>query len=305
MVISMSAIGEQTAAGWGRRPFLKACAKLLAACPVWAAGAWAARRSSVGGGKWIAFYGQTADEEVLASYDVVILDPMFQGSISAIAESGATLCGYVSLGEIRMTDPYYAEVDPAALLQQNADWPGTRRVDVRHESWTTLVTDRIIPSIAARGFTGLLLDTLDTPPYLEQVDPNSNSGMREAAVALVRAIRVAFPDMLLIVNRGYAILSSIVDCVDAVVAESLLTSAEGREGGTSHRWNAASEVELQLTLLGPAVRHSAPVPILSLDYWCPSDAVTVKEIYARERLLGHHPYVATRALDTIIPEPGA
>ena len=81
--------------------------------------------------------GKTADEEVLASYDVVILDPMFQGSISAIAESGATLCGYVSLGEIRMTDPYYAEVDPAALLQQNADWPGTRRVDVRHESWTT------------------------------------------------------------------------------------------------------------------------------------------------------------------------
>ena len=63
-----------------------------------------------------------------------------------------------------MTDPYYAQVDPAALLEQNPDWPGTRRVDVRHESWTALVVDKIIPSIAARGFTGLLLDTLDTPP---------------------------------------------------------------------------------------------------------------------------------------------
>ena len=72
----------------GATAFLKACAKLLAACPIWAAGAWAARRSSVGGGKWIAFYGQTADEQVLASYDVVILDPMFQGSISAIGEAG-------------------------------------------------------------------------------------------------------------------------------------------------------------------------------------------------------------------------
>jgi hypothetical protein len=106
--------------------------------------------------------------------------------------------------------------------------------------------------------------------------------------------------MLLIVNRGYAILSGIIDCVDALVAESLLTSAESRE---SHRWNVPSEVALQLSLLESAVHRSIPVPILSLDYWCPSDTATIREIYARERLLGHHPYVATRALDVIIPEP--
>jgi hypothetical protein len=141
----MRLVGKRTAAGVGRRRFLRACAKLLAACPVWATAAQAARRSSVGGGNWIAFYGQTADEEVLASYDIVILEPMFQGSIAAIAELGATLRGYVSLGKIRMDDPYYAEVDPAALL------------DVMHQSWTALVIDRIIPAVAAKGFTGLLL----------------------------------------------------------------------------------------------------------------------------------------------------
>jgi hypothetical protein len=27
------------------------------------------------------------------------------------------------------------------------------------------------------------------------------------------------------------------------------------------------------------------------------------EIYSRQRQLGHHPYVATRVLDRIIPEP--
>jgi polysaccharide biosynthesis protein PelA len=149
--------------GAGRRAFLKASAKLLGACLIWAAGARAAQRGSIGGGKWIAFYGQTADEQALASYDVVILDPLFQGSIPVVGQAGATVCGYVSLGEIRMDDPYYTQVNPAALLEQNPDWPGTRRVDVRHESWKALVVDKIIPSIAARGFTGLLLDTLDTP----------------------------------------------------------------------------------------------------------------------------------------------
>ena len=82
--------------------------------------------------KWIAFYGQTADEELLASYDIVILDRMFKGSIDAVAKSGACVCGYLSLGEINASDSFYGRVDPAALLEENPAWPRTRRV--RHQT---------------------------------------------------------------------------------------------------------------------------------------------------------------------------
>jgi hypothetical protein len=61
-------------------------------------------------------------------------------------------------------------------------------------------------------------------------------------------------------------------------------------------------VERQLTLLNPAVSRRPPLPILSLDYWDPDDTGTIAEIYRRERELGHHPYVATRSLDQIVPE---
>ncbi len=136
--------------------------------------------------KWIAFYGQAADEQVLSSYDIVVLDPMFKGSVAAVAKHGARVCAYLSLGEIRTSDSLYNRVSPGALLEENPAWPGTRRIDVRHRAWQDLLLREVIPSIAAKGFTGLLLDTLDTPPFIEQTDPAGKRGMRQAAVDLVQ-----------------------------------------------------------------------------------------------------------------------
>jgi len=246
------------------------------------------------------FYGMTAEESILATYDIVVLDPGFQGSISRLADAGTPVCGYLSLGEIRTSDPFLTFVDPAALLPENPDWPGTRRVDIRNPSWHLLMLDRRIPSLVSQGFTGLMLDTLDTPPYLESLDPVRYGGMREAAVALVHSIRLRWPEMALIMNRGYALLPDVVADIDAIIAESLMTSPD--RGGRGFAWVDLHEVEEQLMLLDPAARRHPALPILSLDYWDPEDTNTIAEIYRREREIGHHPYVATRSLDIIVPE---
>jgi hypothetical protein len=43
--------------------------------------------------RWLAFYGITADESILATYDLVVLDPGYQGSINLIARTGTKVCG--------------------------------------------------------------------------------------------------------------------------------------------------------------------------------------------------------------------
>jgi uncharacterized protein (TIGR01370 family) len=262
----------------------------------------ASKAASELGVKWIAFYGETADEQVLSAYDLVVLDPMFKGSKETIGQHGARICGYLSLGEIRAADPFFAQIDPAALLEENPAWPGTRRIDIRHRSWTDLVLKKIIPSVGAKGFTGLLLDTLDTPPYLERLDPDGNRGMRQAAVEFVQAIRRTFPDMLLIMNRGYDLLPETTDSLDGIVAESLLTTTDANLAD-GYKRNEEAEITLLLSLLAPARDRREPLPILSLDYWASEDVSTIEQIYARERQLGHSPYVATRTLDKIIPRP--
>jgi hypothetical protein len=286
------------AMGQTRRSFLAATAGLLSA----ATGSTDAGVSSTVGNsiRWSAFYGVTADEAVLASYDIVVLDSGFEGSIGLIAGGGTRVCGYLSLGEIRISDPLLPMLDRAALLSENPDWPGTYRVDVRHPSWRSLVLDRRIPSLVSQGFSGLMFDTLDTPPYLELLDPDRYHGMRDAAIGLVEAIRVRSPEMMLIMNRGYSLLPEVVQKIDAVIAESLITSPDRQTGGFA--WVEPEHVELQLTQLNPATSRSPSLPILSLDYWDPSDTGTIAEIYRRERELGHHPYVATRSLDQIVPE---
>ena len=290
-----------TARGQTRRGFLAATAGLLTAATgrpsSSRARVYAAAENSI---RWLVFYGMTAEESILATYDSVVLDPGFQGSISRLADAGTPVCGYLSLGEIRTSDPFLTFVDPAALLPENPDWPGTRRVDIRNPSWHLLMLDRRIPSLVSQGFTGLMLDTLDTPPYLESLDPVRYGGMREAAVALVHSIRLRWPEMALIMNRGYALLPDVVEDVDAIIAESLMTSPD--RGGRGFAWVDLHEVEEQLMLLDPAARRHPALPILSLDYWDPKDTNTIAEIYRRERGIGHHPYVATRALDIIVPE---
>jgi hypothetical protein len=288
------------AGGRTRRAFLAAAAGLLSA----AAGKAHATEADVLHAaekpiRWLAFYGVTAEEATLATYDIVVLDHGFQGAIGLVASPTTRVCGYVSLGEIRTSDPFMPFLDRAALLPENPDWPGTHRIDVRHPSWHSLVLDRQIPSLVSQGFTGLMFDTLDTPPYLEQLDPARYHGMREAAVGLVDSIRKRWPEMMLIMNRGYALLPDVIDKVDAVIAESLMTSPD-QTGGFA--WLDRVQVELQLKLLEPAARRHPPLPVLSLDYWDPKDARTIAEIYRRQRALGHHPYVATRSLDQIVPE---
>jgi hypothetical protein len=58
-----------------------------------------------------------------------------------------------------------------------------------------------------------------------------------------------------------------------------------------------------MKVLSPANRRSPQLPILSLDYWNPDDPATIREIYRRERALGHSPYVATINLDQIVDPP--
>ncbi|MGJ4930459.1 endo alpha-1,4 polygalactosaminidase [Bradyrhizobium sp. HKCCYLS2038] len=250
--------------------------------------------------RWLAFYGEIADDVAFDGYQIVILDRGYRGSITKIGAGGARVCSYLSLCEIRTGDPLFYALHASALLEPNPDWPGTRRVDVRHSSWRSFILDTVIPSIEAAGFDGLMLDTLDTATYLESTDPERYRGMRAAAIALVDTIRDQHPHMTVIMNRGYDLLADLAPRIDAVIVESLLTVPDGQ----GHFVLADPDaVARERALLAPAARRRPPLPILSLDYWDPGDRKMIAELYRRERAFGHHPYVATRLLDSIVPEP--
>jgi uncharacterized protein (TIGR01370 family) len=251
---------------------------------------------------WVVFYGVEADPNLLSSFDVIVLDPAFQGRLDPFESKGSKLFGYISLGEISTTHAFMPlPKDRSLLLHENPNWPGTWRVDVRHAEWRSMVLDEAIPRLVTQGFRGLFLDTLDTPPYLEEIEPERYRGMRDAAIALVRDIKRNFPELLLIMNRGYALLGELSRIIYAVVAESLMTTYDFAT--QKYKWVEPNILDFQLELLFAVRARSPSLRVLTLDYWEPSDRETIRAIYEKERAFGHSPYVATIALNRIVPEP--
>jgi polysaccharide biosynthesis protein PelA len=254
------------------------------------------------GASWVIYYGANADPETLSRYDVIILDPAFQGSIKDCAVHGAKTFGYLSLGEFAKAGKFVSLPSGSAmLLEENPNWPGSYRVDVRRSAWQSLISHDVVPRLLARGFDGLFLDTLDTPAHLEETDPKRYHGMRAAAVSLVKVIRRRFPATPIIMNRGYALLPEVTNAIDGIVAESFMTTYDFAT--RSYKWVEPEVVARQRTLLRPAQQRHPPLPILSLDYWDPKEPDTIRKIYEQERNLGHLPYVATILLDQILHEP--
>lgn len=253
---------------------------------------------------WAVFYGAHAPTEAFTGFNVVVLDPGFTGPLTPIMENGATLLGYVSLGEITEANPRFAEMQRAGVvLRENANWSGAHAVDMRRSAWTRYILRDLLPNVLAKGFHGIFIDTLDTPAHLEETDPVAHQGMIQAAARLVRAIRREHPDIPIMLNRGYAVLPEVVQAIDAVLAESLITTYDFQS--QTYKWVDAETVAQQMLLLEPARTAARPIPIFSLDYWHSTDPVTLAQIYEQERAMGHAPYVATILLDQLVPEPSA
>ena len=71
------------------------------------------------------------------------------------------------------------------LVEPNPDWPGVR-VDIRDQRWQEVLLREELPPLIQGGYDGVMLDTIDTVPYLEAKDPARFAGSRVPRVRIVR-----------------------------------------------------------------------------------------------------------------------
>lgn len=251
---------------------------------------------------WVVYYSDQAPLDAFDPYGVVVLDSEYHPPLRPLADRGKTLLGYVSLGEVERHRPWFAAVEAEGLLgAENPNWPGSFYVDVRDPRWTQRVLTDIVPGILRRGFHGVFLDTLDNPVYLEEADPARWAGMTEAAATLVRALRLHYPRMPIMLNRAYALLPEVGGSIDMVLGESV--HADYDFDAETYGWVEDDLYREQVRLLKEAKTRHPGLAVMTLDYWRPDDAATIARIYAEQRRNGFNPYVATVELDRIVPEP--
>jgi uncharacterized protein (TIGR01370 family) len=252
--------------------------------------------------RWGIDYGATTDPVLARACALLVLEPHHARPIAPLRGPGSILLGYVSFGEVERSRPYFAALDKAgALNAANPNWPDARLADLRHPAWRAAVLDRLVPAILALGYDGIFIDTMDNAEAMERQDPVANTGMVAAGATLIAAVRARFPKIRIMLNRGYALLPDVAPKIDYLLGEAMAS-----------RWNfAAKRYELlsesdwawQAGRLRAARARNPALALMTLDYWNPADTTQIAALYARERAAGFSPYVATLALDRLMPEP--
>jgi hypothetical protein len=238
----------------------------------------------------------------LVDYDVVVLDPDRHPPLAPIVDRDRTVLAYLSLTQIgRGRRAFPALADAGVILEAHPVWTDANYVDFRRAEWTRTVIEEIVPRALAAGFTGLFLDTLDDAEFLERRDPTRYGGMQEAAIQLVRGIRHHYPDIVLMMNRGYAIVPAVADSIDILLGESVLSSFDPVT--KSYVPVPTSDVQWQMDALRRAKALNPRLKLFTLDYWDPADEEGVRRLYRRQRTHGFVPYVSTPLLDTVVKEP--
>ena len=277
----------------------------------WAAGLWLGLLLAPGvpGAKadgvpipWAVYYAAELPPTAFYGFDLVVFESDSHPPLEPLVDRRKKVIGYISLGEVNETRPYFAEVKAEGLYRgENENWKGSYFVDVRDPRWTKRVVEELVPAILRRGFQGIFIDTLDNPGHLERTDPKANAGMIEAATRLVRTLRRNFPRMTIMLNRGYDLLPQVERDIDMVLGESVYADYDF----ATKKYTRVDEptYRQQVELLQAAARRQPKLKVLTLDYWDPDDAAGIAEIYRVQSANGFSPYVATVELDRLVPGP--
>jgi polysaccharide biosynthesis protein PelA len=249
----------------------------------------------------VIYYGDHYDT-IPEDASLVIVEDRETAASFVRRRAESTILGYVSIAEVHSGRPYYSRLRAkGALGAPNPAWPDAYFVDVRSDAWRNLLLNEIIPSILKNGYQGIFLDTLDSAEALERQDSIKFKGVIAAAADLVRAIRSAFPSIIIMVNRGYAILPLIPGEFDYLLGESVRSTFNPKTEGYHRR--TEQDIEWQRARMLEARDRDPSLQLFSLDYWDPRDRAGLAKLYAEARADGFVPYVATPDLTRIVPEP--
>jgi uncharacterized protein (TIGR01370 family) len=169
------------------------------------------------------------------------------------------------------------------------------RVDVRDRHWQEILLGQEIPRLLELGFDGLMLDTIDTAPYLEETNPERFGGSRQALSELVAAIRRTFPKAVLVAN-GTSGLADVAPHVDGFVVEGVFATYDF--GRRLYRKTTDEERTWKLAQIARA-REIAPRPVFTIEYADVGDVALGQQAADEARRHGFRPYVAVKDLNTL------
>ncbi len=225
--------------------FLSGCTPAIARAP--------ARERMKSIKNYIVYYGSGRADE-LARYDLAIVQPetLTPSEIKSLKDKGTLVTAYLSVGEAEPGRPWYTDgrVNPRWLLGRNENW-GSYYVDASQPGWQELMAE-LTGEFIKKGYDGVFLDTVDTVDAF----PQTRAGM----IKLISDLRAAYPDVVIVQNRGFSVVDEVIAALDGIMFEDVSTSYDFEKQEYIYVDNSA---EIQNMA---ALHLQTGLPVLSLDY---------------------------------------
>ena len=221
------------------------------------------------------YYGAGKTDE-LSRYDIAILHPrqMPSDDVKALSASGVVTVGYITIGEddeLQVGNgqgpggkaSWYFDRDEDDAPDQDSIW----------KSWYANTNDPIWRAnrvaeaqrlVGDYGFDGIFLDLIS----VSELYPECREGMRQ----MMRDLREALPDAVIVMNQGFDIVEEVAPLADGFMIESFTATYDFET--KKYMINDAASLDAHLrrakNILNPAVRTN-PLRVLVLDYAGPTD----------------------------------
>lgn len=246
--------------------------------------------------RWACFYGAAMSTRAWQSLDLALVDP---DDFSMPAATGPLAAAYLSVGEANEGRWFWDRVEGKDyLVEANPAWKGARRVDIRSLEWRNLLLDVVVASAAAKGYRGVMLDTIDVAAYFESSAPTRFAGSVDAALGFVLELRRRYPGLVIVMNNGLPLLDRAGAAIDGVLVEDLYTRCHPEPGPCGPTPEA---VTLSKEAVLKRFRETTGKPVFVLLYSRLKDRRTpwVRRAVERARKAGFTPYLTSPSLDRL------
>lgn len=240
--------------------------------------------------RWLCYYGDDRNVLTLDGLDLLVLDADSLGPLTP-EDKGDTLClAYLSVGEANDYRWYWKDIQDAPwVLRENPDWEGDYLVDPRSREWQKLVVEGVAPLLVEAGYDGFMLDTVDTVAMLLHEDSVKYAGVEQGMADLIIRLRKAYPDMIILPNRGWETLPLTQNAVDGLLVESVRSMYDFRRS-RSRRLTHDERAWIDNRLNAPALQG---LPVFALDYVDPPNPLEAESVFRELQALGYRPLIST------------
>ncbi|WP_456485325.1 endo alpha-1,4 polygalactosaminidase [Hydrogenimonas sp.] len=182
--------------------------------------------SAPNGKSAIFYYGRDISWPLVGAHDYIVVQPENTDvHTHGFKTYRPKVYAYVSVGEVESGQWYYPKIDTSWKIGHNLAWKSDV-MDLSSRAYRDFLLDEVIGRLREKGFENIFLDTLDSY-RIAATESSEQKRQRLGLVSLIKEIRHRWPDIKIMLNRGFELLPDLKGMITAVAAESLFHGIGG------------------------------------------------------------------------------